>query len=355
MTAATAAPVLIRFGRVGDMVLQTPLLHLLHCRFGKPCRLITSGPWSRDLFEGNEDVGDVMQLRRRHALRWLDPEHWRLISYLRTCTGPIYVSEDAPRQLSKIRWLLRTAGVPIDRCLFLTDQHIESRHWIDRLIQFGGMTPAAFSGDAEVASPFDIWTAPRLTLRDVDRIDAAAWLRTRELEARKFVVVQVGNKRAMKWGRARSEDNKSWPNSNWIELFQHIRREISDVRILLCGSPNERQMLVTLRDSAQLDRIDIATHDLPLRRLAAILELAHSMVSVDSGPSHIATAVGCPTLVIYGSESRHVWGRRSPFESIVVELGGGPTFLSAREVSPTAAITAWRTVASIGRFLAPSE
>jgi heptosyltransferase-2/heptosyltransferase-3 len=40
--------------------------------------------------------------------------------------------------------------------------------------------------------------------------------------------------------------------------------------------------------------------DLPLRRLFALTTLCHSLVSLDTGPAHVAAVLGCPTLVIAG-------------------------------------------------------
>ena len=54
---AATAPLLIRFGRIGDMVLQLPLLHLLRRRYGQPCRLLTSGGWSASLFASCDVAG----------------------------------------------------------------------------------------------------------------------------------------------------------------------------------------------------------------------------------------------------------------------------------------------------------
>jgi len=45
-SAPALIPIVIRFGRLGDMVLLSPLLNLLHRRYRNPCWLIGSGPWS---------------------------------------------------------------------------------------------------------------------------------------------------------------------------------------------------------------------------------------------------------------------------------------------------------------------
>ena len=83
------APLLIRFGRVGDMVLQTPLLHLLHRRYGRACRLLTSGNWPSQLLSTHPDIAAIWQLRTRHTPFLLSPERWRLVRLLAQHRGPV--------------------------------------------------------------------------------------------------------------------------------------------------------------------------------------------------------------------------------------------------------------------------
>jgi ADP-heptose:LPS heptosyltransferase len=341
----SAAPLLIRFGRIGDMVLQTPLLHLLHLRYGQPCRLLSAGPWAQALFAGNPDVEQVWQLKDRHAPFLLSPECWPLLRRLREHAGPIYVSEDSLRQVPRIRRLLAHAAISADRCLFL-DQFppAQEEHWIDQLLRFGQATPPAYS--PRLSCPRDgLWTAPRLFLRASDREDRQAWLHRRRLAGHPLVLLQPGNKRAMKWGHARRGDPKAWPIPQWVDLLRAMHAQLPTGIFLLCGSPTERRLLEDIRAAAAIDHVQIAADDLPLPRLIAVLEIAHSMVSVDTGPAHIAAAVGCPLVVLYGAESVQRWARRSPTQSAVIELHPGAENGSVAEISLPSVIQAWQRAA----------
>ena len=66
------------------------------------------------------------------------------------------------------------------------------------------------------------------------------------------------------------------------------------------------------------------------------MEMAHSMVSVDTGPAHMAAAVGCALVVLYGFESGAVWARRSAKARLILELGGQPENRAASEIRPGA-------------------
>ena len=56
----SCAPLVVRFGMPDDMVLLTPLLRLLHRRYGQPCRVIGSGNWLEPLLDGHPDVQAVL-------------------------------------------------------------------------------------------------------------------------------------------------------------------------------------------------------------------------------------------------------------------------------------------------------
>ena len=337
---------MIRFGRLGDMVLQTPLLHLLHQRYGQPCRLVTSGPWSSELLRHCADVHDIWQLSGRHRPFLLSPERWRLARGLRRCTGPIYVSEDVTRQLPKTRRLLRIAGVPIERCVFLADDASAPLHWVDRLLHFGSMTPPAYDALRFPVAPESRWDAPRLTIGPDDRADRDAWIRERGIATHPIVLVQPGNKRAMKWGRTRGDDSKAWPVAAWAELIAAVHHDLPTACILLCGSVGEAPLLQEIRIAAHVSRVNVATRELPLRRLLSLMEIAHCMISVDTGPSHMAAAAGCPLIVLYGAESRQKWGRRSPFGRPITELGGPPGSRAARDIPVDQVVAAWRNIAA---------
>ncbi|HJP97305.1 MAG TPA: lipopolysaccharide heptosyltransferase family protein, partial [Rhodanobacteraceae bacterium] len=140
------APLVIRFGAFGDMVLLTPLLRMLHGRYGKPCRVLGSGGWLEPLFAGHPDVGATLALASRKRPYWLDAGQRRLVALLRAQPpGPVYVCDDY--SIDKLRWLLARAGVPEDHCVFANPDCMlrAGEHWIDRWLRFGAMTPPAFA------------------------------------------------------------------------------------------------------------------------------------------------------------------------------------------------------------------
>jgi hypothetical protein len=120
MSASPVQPIVIWFGRVGDMILLSTLLEILHRRFGGRCHVIGAGPWPGELYASHADVARVTSLHRYTAFLF-DGAWWRALAALRaTRRDPVYVCEYDPRKLSRIDRLLRASGTDPARCLFIT-------------------------------------------------------------------------------------------------------------------------------------------------------------------------------------------------------------------------------------------
>lgn len=330
------------------MLLQEPLLHLLRRRYGVPCKIITRGLWTQSLYAGHPDVGEIRQLRWRHRPVAISPERWRAIAALHRHTGPIYVSEDTEGSLKRINDLLRLARVPRERCVFINDTFRgTAEHWVDQMLRFGRTTPAAFDAATYPWRDEDLQTAPRLYLNADDRADAEGWMRQRGFADAPLIMLQPGNWKTRKWGRRHAADPKFWPVERWVELLRAMRAALPSANLLLCGSPAELPVLQTIQRQAHLSRVETATGDLPIRRLLGVLERAHSMVSVDSGPAHMAAAMGCPLITLYGHYSPQRWSRRSPCGKPAIDLGGAPQTRAVADISAKAVIDAWLGLSGI--------
>lgn len=314
-------PIVVRFGRIGDTVLLAPLLRLLHRRYGNPCRLVASGRWPQELYGSHPDVDQVWSLRRRHRPLLLSPERWRLLWRLRrSADDPIFVAEVEPQPLAKIRQLFALAQVAPERCVFLTDlPSYDDEHWIDRLLRLGAAAPPAHAAPQAVAE-----TRPQLAPTAVEIADAREWLRARGCTAQPLILLQPGNRRTMRWKHrgSHSDDDKSWPDTHWLALTAALSRQLPQAQLLLCGAPEERRYLESLRRRSAAVRVAVAADDLPLRRLLALTTLAAGMISIDTGPAHVAAAGNCPLVVLFGAASPTTWLPRSADGAAVVALGG---------------------------------
>jgi heptosyltransferase-2/heptosyltransferase-3 len=344
------------FARLGDMVMVTRMLNLLHRRYGRPCQVIGTGSWTPSTYAGHPDVAGVWAFHRH--LPFLLDAAWRPVRHaLRaSAPGPVYVCEKHYRQLPRIRRTLYLSGVDPRRCVFYTERPApraaqETAHLVDRLVALGGRTPPALQSEDYPAPPAEAVNGPRLYVLASERTERDAWLRSQGFLGRELILIQPGNHRTMGPRRARwrrlNTDDKWWPIERWAELLQRLARERPQAVLLLRGSQEEVSMLQEIQAASGL--ASVATVGTTLRQLYGLCEVASSMVSVDSGPGHAAAALSVPLAVLYGGESPLYWLPRSPSGSPVVGVGGPPASRRADQVSVDALFGAWCSVAGYRR------
>jgi ADP-heptose:LPS heptosyltransferase len=346
MSASPVQPIVIWFGRVGDMILLSTLLEILHRRFGGRCHVIGAGPWPGELYARHADVARVTCLHRYTAFLF-DGAWWGALAALRAARrDPVYVCEYDPRKLARVEWLLRASGTDPARCLFITRTGClqEAKHWIDRLVCFGRLTPPAFEPAAPPWPTPPPRCAPQLEVAAAARADCAAWIATQGMEGRPLVLVQPGNRRTMRGSRLRisSTDDKAWPIERWAALLQRVHAQLPRAAIVLCGAPRESLLLSWIAAAAQLPAVVAA--ELPLPRLLALCARAHSMISVDTGPAHAAAALSLPLVVLFGAHSQLEWLPRSPSGSPVVGVGGPPQSTRLDQIAVETVFEAWRAL-----------
>ena len=338
------------------MVLLSPLFHLLHRRYGMPCWLIGSGPWSSQLYRDQPDVAQIWSLTGRHTPFLLGPTWWRVLWALRhSGESPIYVCETATSErLPRIKTLLALAGIGPDRCLFLREDASDgSEHRVDGLLRFGRQTPSALRA-AEYPWP-EAQSAPKLMVRHQDRLECDAWIRNQGWSGRPIVLLQTGSRQGMRQHRWRRKhiDDKAWSLSNWSALLKRVHESLPEAQIVLCGSRKELSMLRRIRADTGLKQV--VAEPLPLCRLLALCEVAHSMISVDTGPAHVAAALGSPLVVLYGATSPRHWLPRSVCGAPVIGLGGPPGIHHVDQISVPEVFAAWRSLSPRPPGVEPSR
>jgi hypothetical protein len=340
-------PTVFYFCRLGDMVMLTRLLNLLHRRFGLPCQVIGTGSWTSSVYEGNPDVGGVWSFHRHFPFPF--DSAWPAVrrALRASAPGPIYICERHYRQLPRIRRMLRLAGVDPGRCVFISDEPITGpEHLVDRLLRAGTRTPSAIQAADYPIPDLNSVVGPHLYVLDSERSQHQAWLESQGWLGRQCILIQPGNHRSMgprrkRWRRLNSDD-KWWPLERWAALLHRIHEHRKEALIIIRGSPEEVSMLQEIKDAANLDAVVV--YGQGLRPLFALCDAAHSMVSADTGPAHVAGALGLPLAVLYGAESPSYWLPRTPFGSPVIGVGGPPESSRAEQVSVDALFNAWLAV-----------
>jgi len=89
-----------------------------------------------------------------------------------------------------------------------------------------------------------------------------------------------------------------WPLNKFSRLINWLGRE-KKFKVIICGSPEEKNLADKIKQYTDLPIIDIVGQT-DLLSLAAILEKAVLYVGNDNGVTHLAVAIGTPTVCLVG-------------------------------------------------------
>ncbi|TNF86114.1 MAG: hypothetical protein EP300_14460, partial [Gammaproteobacteria bacterium] len=265
-------PLVCRFGALGDMVLLTPLLKQLYLRSGLPCDVVGIGGWNKLLFREMPYVRDVFTIDSRSAPYWFNRSQRDLVSLLRQRQYRfVWIAETNSRSYR----LLARAGITRQNSISQLDlSPVQNEHYSEKWLRLGQGSPDGFDFPQKTLE-----ADTELFVSETERDECRAWLQSRKLDpGAPIVCVQAGSKRTTRRGRAdRSSNTKYWPEQNWADVIESVIEHLPGAQVLLCGVPAEADMCRAIeaccRSSTQLQSI---ADDLPLRRLLALLSMAHS-------------------------------------------------------------------------------
>jgi lipopolysaccharide heptosyltransferase II len=93
---------------------------------------------------------------------------------------------------------------------------------------------------------------------------------------------------------------KQWDIMNFSDVIQQTAHLAPEIKIVLTGSSSEQELAKALPDSLSVINLVGKTDIL---QLGALLERCEVCLTSDSGPMHIAAAVGTPTVALFGPTS----------------------------------------------------
>ena len=335
-------PLVVRFGALGDMVILTTAIRHLHARFAQPVDIVASGDWTRPLLQDQPGVGDIFLIGSRKWPYWLSPDQHRLVRALRVRgAGPTWLFDHDNRKICRL--LERAGWSPPYWCHHEDLSGLEGSHFCDRWLRFAYRNPSVLGGNDLQPIATDAYGELAVTARHRDEVDA--WMKSRGLADRSLILIQVGNKRTMRRGlRQRGTNSKYWPEENWAAVLRGLRVLHADAAILLLGVPQESALNESILQLAGISKAYNVVHELSIPRLIGLAARAMGMVSVDTGPAHLAAAVGCTVVTLFGKAEPSLYAPRGSTAVVKCLVGEGPDERSMRLIAPTQVLAAWEEV-----------
>ena len=176
----------------------------------------------------------------------------------------------------------------------------------------------------DVALPYDPRThtsrnAQRLVaaVLDVPARTGAARLEVSPEERRRALALCAGRRRPLVGVHVSGgRPVKQWDPARFAELAGRLARE-RGASIVLTGNTADRPLVDPVADRLSgLDVLNLAG-ELALPALAAVLEQLDVLVTGDTGPMHVAAAVGTPVVAVFGPSDPRRYAPPDPLHRIV--------------------------------------
>lgn len=278
------------YSGIGNLILYTPALRALRQLFpGAVIELLVgNGTGSEEVVQEGDLVDRVLEVRASSPV-------WGKVKFafqIRRAGYDIVISEFHNNSWYHAMWTL-ASGAP------LRVGHVTSPGWANKWDWVYNVKVPMEENQHEIDRYLDLIKVlgltgevdrqPTVAVGEADRRFAEAFLGAHSHNGEAKVAVQIGTSPSMRW--------KQWPLKHFAELCEALHRE--GVQIILVGSPGERELVEQFAEQLCFTPL-MAAGRTTVRQLAALLELCDVLVCNDSGPMHVAVAVGTPVVAIYG-------------------------------------------------------
>ncbi len=259
---------ILKPGAVGDLLQLTPVLRALKKDSSPKITLIVGTPSTATLFRNDPNVDEVIVFdRSRTPLLplWNELRRKRFDLVLN-------FQRSNPRA-----WLLASAAFP---CRVLVYHKARTR------------PVHAAKNYLETLAPLGVPVTDiglKLYLDEESRSFARELFRSRGLGSVPVVALNPGATHAV----------NRWPTKLFAALADRIQSELG-AAVIIIGGPDDAELAQDIATRSRSKPVSLAGTT-SLLQLGAVLEQCAAAVSGDTGPMHMATAVGTPVIALFGA------------------------------------------------------
>jgi ADP-heptose:LPS heptosyltransferase len=300
--AALRSILLIRPDHLGDLLFLTPALHALRAALPTARITLVGGPWGVEAVRNNPDLDRI-----------------------ETCAFPGFERQPKKNSLAPYRLLAATAR-KLRSADYDTAVILRFDHWWGAWLAAAAGIPRRVGYALAETRPFLTQALPyRSDRHEVEQnatlLAALAPAVAADLGPTRYHVTALDCAWISDWLTGAGHEPgqhlvaihpgagatvKQWPAEQWVTTANDLAGR-PDVRIVLTGGPGEREAVSTIATRLARPALNAAGAT-TLGQLAALYTRCDLVLGADSGPLHLATAVGTPTVHLYGPISPAKFG-----------------------------------------------
>lgn len=290
----------VRTDGLGDLVLATPIFKHIKKAYGESrIYLLTRTEWA-DLFQSCPHIDDIIPL----SLRGYRTNIFYRLRFLRSlreksfglAIHPVYSRESLSDEIFCCSRAAQKIGFDGDLTNIRKQEKLVNDQYYSHLIRNNTTACSDIEYQRHFTeqllrksiAPEDF--QPELWLTAADRAVAERLLGENRLDPQKDVIVAIFPGASWK--------GKEWDPDCYAKIADRIVAQYG-AKIVICGAKTDLVAVAGVASKMKARPVDLAGR-VNLRELAAIFESCSMFIGNDTGPLHIAVAVGTPTLGVMG-------------------------------------------------------
>lgn len=275
----------IRFSSFGDIILTFPLIEALKNKFPESTLFFLTKKRYKSLLLKNPLIEQVIEFDQKEGHKNLSG-FLKLIKNLKTYNFDLIIDLHSNLRSFFVRGLVnskkkikynkrRFSKFSMVHFKFLK---VKSRHTVDSYL--------------DVLKKIKVEATGRLAkfhLSEDDKVFALDFLKKNGLTDGDIL---VGMAPEAKW------ETKRWDKKNFLEVGKTFLKKFRS-KTLLVGGKDDRESLFWIGSELKENNVIYAL-DLPFNKLAGIIKRCKVFITNDSGPMHLSSSLGVPTIAIFG-------------------------------------------------------
>ena len=262
----------ISLSNIGDIVLTTPVIHVLAEHFPDVRLDVMVGPAGEELFRRHPAVFKVVVYNKRVSFK----EKRRLIRKLRKVRYDLIV--DMRNSLFPFLLGARYRTSPIQNI----PRHVKHKKQ-QHLWKLQSLGISVEDAPFYLNIPKEDTVFAQRTMEKLDR-------------TRPIIAVSPGAK----------SEIKRWTKKGYTELIDRLTGELG-AQVIIVGDKIDKALVKEMVLAIKNEVMDLSGKT-TLCQLAAILKNSHLLITNDSAPMHMGVAVGTKVLAIFGPTDPHLYG-----------------------------------------------
>ncbi len=286
----------IRCGALGDLVYATSVIDALRLQYGKNIKIdFVTTPGPAKLFEFDPRVNKIFFLTHKKPPIWLSNEKKAIVKHAKSEPYDLLINLEQNPNFDKLCHKIEAknkVGSPFTK-LILEDK---VNHMVDVIKAM--FAPVVEKNYLDQSTP-KIFSDPQSNIREKFNLK------------RPYIVLNPSNSHHSKT----SINYRAWPQAYWKEFIEKFDQNID---LVIIGAKEEMDYFEPIKPYPQ--HVNDLVGKTSIAELISVIDGAQAILTTDTGPAHIASALNQKIFVLIGPTPMHLTGPYTHKESHVSVL-----------------------------------